>query len=90
MDADRNGIPCETVYPRSAVSAYWGSTDVPEYSGVPAGLLCRDLKARGFSYAEAAGYWFATGSPDNMDADRNGIPCETVYPASEVEDYWIG
>ena len=90
MDADLNGIPCETVYPRGEVIAYWGSTPSSDYEDVPVGLLCRDLKARGFSYAEAAAYWFATGAPDNMDADGNGIPCETVYPASEVEDYWIG
>ena len=90
MDADGNGIPCETVYPRASVIAYWGSTTMPEYQNVPTGLLCRDLKARGYSYAEAAAYWFATGAPDNMDADKNGIPCETVYPAAEVQDYWYG
>jgi hypothetical protein len=90
MDADRNGIPCETVYPRSDVAAYWGSTPVPAYEGVPVGLLCRDLAARGYSYADAVAYWFATGTPDNMDADLNGIPCETVYPAAEVDAYWFG
>jgi hypothetical protein len=26
MDADRNGIPCETVYDRSAVVAFWGES----------------------------------------------------------------
>jgi len=90
MDADRNGIPCETVYPRSDVTAYWGSTSTDYYSDVPSGLYCKDLKARGLSYAESVGYWFAEGSPDRMDADRNGIPCETVYPASDVNDYWYG
>jgi hypothetical protein len=90
MDADKNGIPCETVYPRADVIAYWGTTPNPDYADVPAGLMCKDLKARGYSYAEAAAYWFATGAPDNMDADKNGIPCETVYPASEVNDYWYG
>jgi hypothetical protein len=90
MDADRNGIPCETVYPRSDVIAYWGSTTNPDYQDVPTGLFCKDLKARGYSYPEAVAYWFATGAPDNMDADRNGIPCETVYPASEVQGYWSG
>jgi len=23
-----------------------------------------------------------------MDADRNGIPCETVYPAATVDAFW--
>lgn len=88
MDADRNGIPCETVYSRRAVGAYWGVNDIPRYDTVPAGLLCRDLAARGFSYADSVAYWFATGSPTNMDADKNGIPCETVYSAGEVDAYW--
>ena len=90
MDADKNGIPCETVYPRSNVIAYWGANASDTYSGVPAGLYCRDLVARGFTYAESVAYWFATGAPDRMDADKNGIPCETVYPAAEVQDYWSG
>lgn len=90
MDADKNGIPCETVYPRSDVIAYWGTTENPDYQDVPTGLFCKDLKARGYTYAEAVAYWFATGAPDNMDADKNGIPCETVYSSAEVQDYWTG
>lgn len=88
MDADRNGIPCETVYPRGDVIAYWGATPETEYNSVPAGLKCADLAARGFSYPEAVAYWFATGAPDLMDADLNGIPCETVYSQAEVDAYW--
>lgn len=56
--------------------------------GLPSGLFCRDLVDRGVSYAGAVDYWFAEGAPDRMDADLNGIPCETVYPSSVVEDYW--
>ena len=56
----------------------------------PAGLLCRDLESRGFSYSASVDYWRFHGQPNRMDADRNGIPCETVYPASEVQDYWSG
>jgi hypothetical protein len=52
------------------------------------GLLCRDLASRGYGYAEAVQYWMVDGRPDRMDADRNGIPCETVYTETEVEDYW--
>ncbi len=93
MDADRNGIPCETVYPASDVSAYWSQRDAPPAFtngavGLPSGLFCRDLYARGVSYSGAVSYWWAEGAPDRMDADLNGIPCETVYPASQVADFW--
>jgi hypothetical protein len=89
MDADRNGIPCETVYPASDVTAYWGGRTVSDLP-LTGGLLCRDLYARGFSYAEAVAYWWVDGTPDRMDADRNGIPCETVYPAADVYQFWYG
>ncbi len=52
---------------------------------LPSGLFCRDLAADGYSYAAAIEYWRVEGMPDRMDADRNGIPCETVHPtATEV------
>jgi hypothetical protein len=44
----------------------------------PAGLFCRNLLSRGFSYVAAIDYWRMHGQPNQMDADRNGIPCETV------------
>ena len=52
------------------------------------GLFCRDLFAAGYSYGEAVDYWYSEGQPPRMDDDVNGIPCETVYPASVVTDYW--
>lgn len=55
---------------------------------LPAGLFCRDLNARGYSYSAAVDYWRMHGQPNQMDADRNGIPCETVYPRSDVSAYW--
>lgn len=89
MDIDRNGIPCETVYPRSDVTAYWGSVPAPStVEGLPDGLFCRDLAEQLVSYPNAVAYWFAQGQPDRMDEDLNGIPCETVYSASEVQEYW--
>jgi hypothetical protein len=87
MDADRNGIPCETVYPASDVAAYWGGQSLPGMS-LTSGLFCRDLYVRGYSYPEAVAYWWLEGAPDRMDADLNGIPCETVYPAYAVDEYW--
>jgi hypothetical protein len=88
MDIDRNGVPCETVYPPSDVSDYWGFTSLPDTSALPAGLFCRDLHARGYSYTDAVSYWYLHGEPDQMDIDLNGIPCETVYPRSDVDNYW--
>lgn len=95
MDADKNGIPCETVYSAASVKsifpAYSGvgsGADEGVWAGVPDGLLCKDLKARGFNYADSVSYWYDQGMPDRMDADKNGIPCETVYSESAVAAYW--
>ena len=93
MDADRNGIPCETVYAPRDVSAYWSVRELPQTAAAgsgrfPSGLFCRDLYARGVSYAGAVSYWWQEGGPDQMDADLDGIPCETVYPAYEINSYW--
>jgi hypothetical protein len=88
MDIDRNGIPCETVYPPSDVSDYWGPTSLPDTNALPAGLFCRDLYARGYSYGDAVNYWYVNGEPDQMDIDLNGIPCETVYSPADVANYW--
>lgn len=61
------------------------TTPGPELS---TGLFCRDLAAMGYGYEVAVEYWMREGQPDRMDADRNGIPCETVYPETEVQAYW--
>jgi hypothetical protein len=42
----------------------------------------------GYSYPAAVEYWRLEGYTDRMDADLNGIPCETVYPRSDVVAYW--
>ncbi len=52
------------------------------------GLFCRDVAAAGRSYAEAVRYWYREGAPDRMDADLNGVPCETVYDAGAIADFW--
>ena len=64
----------------------------------PAGLHCRDLlkpppdsgrpDSYHLSYGLAVYYWLSEGRPDRMDADRDGIPCETVHPAHEVAAFW--
>ena len=91
MDADRNGIPCETVYLRSDVISYWGlQPPTPVAAGLAHGLYCRDLYAMGIGYPEAVAYWYAEGAPARMDAVGNGVPCQTVYSASVVGLFWRG
>ena len=79
MDADGNGIPCETLYPAGDVESVIGST-----AGYGPDLFCYHLVDRGATFDEAVAYWVSEGVPDRMDADGNGIPCETVYDAAEV------
>jgi hypothetical protein len=51
----------------------------------PTGLRCADLQERGYGAKDAVDYWFLWGSPPLMDADANGIPCQTVFP--DVDRY---
>lgn len=92
MDADRNGIPCETRYPREDVVAYWGDEEwgaARDYLGnLPSGLYCRDLQSRGLDYGQAVAYWLSQDMPDRMDEDLDGIPCETVYGDEARAAYW--
>jgi hypothetical protein len=81
MDADRNGIPCETVFTGAEVNEIIRFDDG---ATLPSGLFCRDIESRGLGYAPALVYWVREGGPDRMDADRNGIPCETVYPFVDI------
>lgn len=53
------------------------------------GLFCRDLAAQGFGYPQAVAYWLREGVPERMDADLNGVPCETVYPEVEVQAFLL-
>jgi hypothetical protein len=76
-----------TPRPTSTAASVKAFGDVRE---LPVGLLCRDLKQRGYSYVAAVGYWKAQGQPNRMDADRNGIPCEPEYSRAEVGKYWQG
>ncbi len=70
------------------------------------GLFCRDLvdpdaqvetgffdattTNESFGYFLSVIYWFIEGRPDRMDADGNGIPCETVHDADGVTAIWNG
>ena len=82
MDADGNGIPCETVFDRKDFAGFFATE-----SGEASGQLCRDLAASGYRFSDALAYWFMEGAPDRMDADGNGVPCETVYDEMEILSY---
>ncbi|MGB8360801.1 MAG: hypothetical protein WCE80_05330 [Acidimicrobiia bacterium] len=73
------------------------------YDASPKGLYCRDLLDENvvtwFSgvgtrpdtgYFLSLVYWSLEGRPDRMDADHDGIPCETVYDAGVIADVLAG
>jgi hypothetical protein len=75
LDPDGDGLPCENLpLPAQLVD------DPPDQ--FPAGMLCSELVVAWdrapFWFVVA--YWLAKGEPERMDADRDGVPCETVYP----------
>jgi len=43
------------------------------------GKYCAAMHAAGWSFEKARAYYEDHGRPAHMDADGNGIPCETVY-----------
>jgi hypothetical protein len=81
MDADNDGIPCETVYPAHEVEA---TLEFETGEALGAGRLCRDVKAGGHGFDAALAYWIREGRPTRMDADDNGLPCESVYSWQEI------
>jgi hypothetical protein len=42
------------------------------------------------TYFGAVLYWFMEGMPARMDADRNGVPCETLVSPDVVRSVWGG
>lgn len=64
------------------------TTTLAVISNLDSGLFCRDVSALGYGYADAVAYWTREGQPDRMDADMNGIPCETVYDHAAVVAFW--
>lgn len=46
---------------------------------VPPGTWCGYLAARSVPFSEVVQIWNQLGRPGHMDADNNGIPCETRY-----------
>ena len=58
-----------------------------ESMDLSSGLFCRDVKAQGGTYEDAVNYYIDQGRPARMDKDGNGIPCETVYSKTVVQEY---
>jgi hypothetical protein len=77
-----------TLTPPTPTATPSTTTTLPALTDLESGLFCRDLVAMGYDYANAVTYWVRDGSPDRMDADRNGIPCQTVYEEDEVLAFW--
>jgi hypothetical protein len=51
-------------------------------------MSCDELAALGYSYVDAIRYWEREGVPDRLDADWDGIPCETAWPHDDVATFW--
>ena len=78
---------------------YTGGTDVFDIHELAGpGLFCRDLRTHPYlsglkpevQYLFMLAYWFQDGQPDSMDADRDGIPCETLFEPEVVDTVWAG
>jgi hypothetical protein len=87
-------VPTDVAPPQPAAPAPQAPEPTPPAQApanvldLPSGLYCRDLNAMGYPYWDAVTYWESEGQTPRMDADNNGIPCETVYPRQDVVDYW--
>jgi hypothetical protein len=77
-----------TTVPSTTTTTTTTTTTLAAIGSLESGLYCRDLVPLGYGYADAVAYWTREGRPDRMDADRNGIPCETVYDAKDVIAFW--
>lgn len=69
----------ETVPGYVTPPAYDNVSPISIPSWVEPGTYCRWLATNGYSADEAAATFASLGRPSHMDADKNGIPCETVY-----------
>lgn len=54
-----------------------GAVSIPTY--VEPGDYCGWLADNGYTFSQAEATYYSLGSPDHMDADHNGVPCETRY-----------
>jgi hypothetical protein len=59
---------------------------VSSIADVAAGASCSDLYAMGYDLVEVVAHTERYDWPASLDPDGNGIPCEDVYSAAEIED----
>lgn len=76
------------------------------YAAATHGLMCRDLMSEDYAdetyHFSGVGrpeesaffwslvYWSLEGEPDRMDADGDGVPCETLHPSDMVSSVLEG
>ena len=89
MDADRDGIPCETLFPEVVLSQFLEDPYLFE-DGVPSGLTCDDLRWVRPFYRQAVAYYVTGGFSGMLDDDGDGIPCENAGFEDEPWDVeWV-
>lgn len=89
MDADRDGIPCETLFPQIVLSQFLEDPYLLE-DGVPSGLACDDLRWVRPYYRQAVAYYVTEGFSGMLDEDGDGIPCENAGFEDEPWDVeWV-
>jgi hypothetical protein len=84
-------------------AAWLSGADIPsDMAGIEAlfrphagAHFCRELRNEAghpfdLGYRGALLYWLLDGRPDRMDADGDGVPCETVFSYEEVLEVWGG
>jgi hypothetical protein len=103
-DIELDAVGVVMVVVSDAGAARWmAGTDIPtdQASLLQQGEIdrdvhfCRELAQEAgpvFSvgYTGAVAYWFLEGMPERMDADLDGVPCETVFSYEEVLEFWSG
>jgi hypothetical protein len=89
MDADRDGIPCETLFPEIVLSQFLENPYLLE-EGVPPGLTCDELRWVRPYYRQVVAYYVVGGFPGILDDDGDGIPCEEAGFEDEPWDLeWV-
>lgn len=67
--------PATTVVPPAVIQ----QPTVQQPAPVPTTHDCEQLQDAGMTFPQVVQYWYGLGAPTDMDDDRDGIPCETVY-----------
>lgn len=80
-----------TAVPQGHVTQFTaeGPLSVATITGtVGPGVLCQDILAQSGGFFATAICCFANGMPENIDADGNSIPCETLFTEADLQDFY--